>query len=189
MEQDNRVKIPRQTGAINRRHMPIAAGIIVLVVIVIFLLYPKSVEEPQQAIPAVSESVTSGEERGDTAREIIQALQVRENVDYGEAYRQGREFHEQGRLADAQLLYFFAARGRHAQAAFELATTYDPLHHSTGASLMDEPDPFQAYKWYQQATEDGHGEAGPRLEKLHAWAEDAAGQGDINAEQLLLIWE
>jgi len=189
MEQDIRVKTPRQPALINRRHMPVAAVIIVLVIIGIFLLYPKSVEEPQQVIPSVSETEITGEQRGDTAREIIQDLQGRDNVDYGQAYQQGREFQDQGRLADAQLLYFFAARGRHAQAAFELATTYDPLHHSPGVSLMENPDPFQAYKWYEQAAEDGHDDAGPRLEKLYAWVEEAAAGGDANAEQLLLIWE
>jgi len=139
----------------------------------------------ESVAPAESE-----EQRGDSAREIIDRLSAAPGgIDYADAYARAQEFHSAGRLADAQLLYFFAARGGHAPAAFMLATYYDPNHHAEQISLMDEPDPFQAYKWYRQAEAAGDQAAAERLADLRAWAEGAAQSGDSAAEQLLLQWE
>lgn len=188
----------RRPGIMNRRTVSFIAGAIVLVIIIIFLLYPAPVEEPKEAVPAKPEPAepaepveppTTEEERGDTAREIIQGLQSKDPVDYEEAYSRARAFYEEGRLADAQILYLFAAQGGHTQSAFALAGMYDPLHHSPETSLMDDPDPLQAYKWYKQAREQGHNESGARLAELHAWVEKAADEGDPEAERLLMIWE
>lgn len=106
-----------------------------------------------------------------------------------QAYARAQAFQAEGKLADAQLLYFFAARGGYAPAAFDLASFYDPNHFSKETSLMNDPDPFQAYKWYKKSLELGRDDAEARLAALHAWAEDAAGTGNMKAEQLLLVWE
>jgi len=176
----------------NWRIYSVIAGLAVIVIIVIFLLYPTPVEEPEGIAPdkpEPAETVATRQERGDAAREIIQKLQEKTPIDYDDAFRRGRRYHKDGRLADAQILYLFAARGGHAQAAFELAAMYDPIYHSPDTSLMDEPDPFQAYKWYKKAEESNHVEAGARLERLHAWVQEAANKGDAEAERLLLVWE
>jgi TPR repeat protein len=106
-----------------------------------------------------------------------------------QAYARAQAFQAEGKLADAQLLYFFAARGGYAPAAFDLATFYDPNHFAKETSLMNDPDPFQAYKWYKKSLELGLEGAEARLAALRAWTETAAEQGNMKAEQLLLVWE
>jgi TPR repeat protein len=152
---------------------------------------PEPVPAPGPARPLETvEPAETPAERGDSARDIIGELEAdADSVDYTEAYRRAEEFMSQGRMADAQLLYFFAARGGHAPAAFSLATFYDPNHHSQDSGLMDEPDPFQAYKWYGEAKEAGNENAAARLDELRAWAERAAAAGNADAERLLLQWE
>ena len=185
-------------GQIDRR---LLAGIAVLVLLVVaagvYLLYGKPEPLPVPVPPVESSRVVetvapaeSKEERGDSAREII--AELRKNpagIDYAQAYTRAQEFQAAGNFADAQLLYFFAARGGHGQAAFELASLQDPNHFSAEAGLMDKPDPFQAYKWYSVAREAGDQLAVARLAELRTWAEAAAAAHDPGAEQLLLQWE
>ena len=188
-------RFPR--GEIDKRLLMYIAAAVTAVVLVVYLLYPEPTTGP---VPAPStgpamplETVEPAEteaERGDTARDIIDSLSDTEGeVDYAEALTRAREFQAEGRLADAQLLMFFAARGGHAPAAFALATAYDPNHFSKTASLMEEPDPFQAYRWYRMARDAGQAEAEERLLNLKSWAEDAAEGGSDEAERLLLQWE
>lgn len=173
----------------------IAAAAVIVVILAIVWFRPEPEPEPVPAPgPArpleTVEPAESPAERGDTARDVINDLEAAAGgPDYAEAYRRAEAFHSQERLADAQLLYFFAARGGHAPAAFTLASFYDPNHHSQDASLMDEPDAFQAYKWYRAADDAGDERAATRLDELRAWAEEAAAAGNAEAERLLLQWE
>jgi serine/threonine-protein kinase len=190
-------------GMVSGRTLAFVVIAIILVLAALYLLYPKStpepipipepIQEPSLESPPPLETVEpaqSEEERGDSAREVIAELRADpDRIDYDQAYARAQEFQAAGQLADAQLLYFFAARGGNGPAAFELATFYDPIHFSQDASLMEEPDPFQAYKWYMTALEAGNGAARDRLAELQGWAEKAAGTGDIEAEQLLQQWE
>jgi hypothetical protein len=105
------------------------------------------------------------------------------------AFARAEAFRKSGQLADAQLLYFYAARDGHPGAAFEYASMNDPNHHSPETSLLAEPDAFQAYRWYTTALEGGVAAAEPRLDALHEWAEAAAADGDSEADRLLLQWE
>ena len=198
----------RETGRSRGRiSPPVLAGlalvILVLVVVAVYLFYPEPEPEPvpppmpapgaAAEAPAPLETVEparTAAERGDSAREIINRLQEAPGEpDYAEAHARAEELQSEGRLSDAQLLYFFAARGGHAPAAYQLATMYDPNHHAPETSLVDEPDPFQAYKWYVAARDAGHDQAGQRLSELRAWAEQAGGEGNADAERLLLQWE
>ncbi len=95
----------------------------------------------------------------------------------------------EGDIADAQLLYFFAAREGHGPSAFVLAGLYDPVGFDANTSLMDEPDGFQAFKWYSAALEAGEEEAAGRLVALKAWSKKAAAEGNEDASHLLLQWE
>lgn len=159
---------------------------VVLAVAAYFLLFPISdppIEPSVQVPPAAKQA------RPDSAREVINTLRAADEVDYDSAYDQANAFLDDGDVADAQLLYFFAARQGHGPSALVLARLYDPLDFDPSTSLMDEPDPFQAFKWYRQALESGEEEAAPRLEALRAWAAEAAAAGDQQAEQLLLQWE
>jgi TPR repeat protein len=134
-------------------------------------------------------AATSKQAVPELAREVINEQNQEQAPDYPAALEQARSLRAEGKLADAQLLYFFAARGGYAPAAFELAELYDPLHFDATTSLMEEPDPFQAFKWYQQASQSGIAEAAARIEALHGWAKQAAEEGNLDAEQLLLQWK
>ena len=141
--------------------------------------------------PPASEApqTVTDEDRAEDARDVIADLEQGGSVDYDAAFERAQEFRDSGRLADAQLLYFFGARGGHAPSAFELATMNDPNHHTPETSLLPEPDPFQAYRWYAAARDQGMTAAGPRLEALRDWAEKASASGNAEAERLLLQWE
>lgn len=189
--------IRRSRGQINQRVLIAILVAILVVLMALYLFWPKPVavpvpapgQAPGQALEMV-EPAKSGEERGDTAREIIERLKADpDGPDYAEARARAQEFRADGKLADAQLLYFFAARGGHAPAAFDLATFNDPNQQTAASGLVTKPDPFQAYRWYQAARDAGHQNASERLEALHAWAESASQSGDAVAERLLLQWE
>lgn len=132
----------------------------------------------------------TAEDRGDSARDIVAELRERDDAEaYAEAYSRAEEFAADGRYADAQLLYFFAARNGYPPAAFAIATGYDPLHEDDSEGLAENPDAFQAYRWYREAQSAGNADAGERLAELKVWAENAAADGDAEAERLLLQWE
>ena len=111
------------------------------------------------------------------------------NPELETAFERAQGFQEVGQLADAQVLFFYAARGGHAGAAFELGTMNDPNYHSPETSLLPEPDAFQAFRWYSAAQDQGVTAAGERLEALREWTEAASATGDSKAERLLLQWE
>jgi TPR repeat protein len=186
-------EIRQQHGAVDQR---IVIGIVTVAVVGLAALWlftfkpePEPVPAPGPTLDTVEPAETAAE-RGDSGREIISELSSAEGgVDYARAHERAQAYQAEGRMADAQLLYFFAARGGNAAAAFDLATFYDPNHHSQTPSLMEEPDPFQAYRWYRAAEEAGHQDASERLADLRAWAEQAADGGDVEAERLLLQWE
>lgn len=166
------------------------ALIIAAVALIIFALFflPDSTE-PVPA-PGTPSPATTADQRGDSARDLIADLQAGGGTpDYAAAYDKAQQFREAGQLADAQLLLFFAARGNHAPAAFELGALYDPTRFSAGQSILNKPDPFQAFKWYTQAREAGNATAGARLAELRSWAEQAAQAGDQEAQRLLLQWK
>ena len=157
----------------------IAAAVVVAVMALaaLFLMRP----------PSEPDAIT-GAERAEEAREFLADVRETTPESYDDAYRRARDYQDNGQLADAQLLYFYAARGGHAGAEFELAEMNDPNHHESGTSLLEEPDAYQAYKWYSAALEHGSREAQERLDALHDWATEAAEQGNSEAERLLLQW-
>lgn len=181
----------RSRGRVEPRIL--AATAVAIAIAAIFLIFPRPEPEPIPATAPPLETVAPAEsaaERGDTAREIIDALNsASEGPDYAEALARATEFQASGRLADAQLLYFFAARGGYGPAAYQLATFYDPNHYLESSGLTDEPDAFQAYKWYKEARDAGQEDAAERLAELRNWAEQAGAKGNAEAERLLLQWE
>lgn len=184
----NSLRIQRQSGAMSTQSLIILVVIMAIALIGTYFWFSRSPAPPVDS--GIYAPVTTPEERGDVARDLIEEIQSNpEGVDYADAFEQARQYQADGRLADAQLLYFFAARGKYAPAAFELATMYDPLHFSSENSLMDKPNASQAFKWYKAARDGGNELAPTRLEELKTWVENAASDGDIEAEQLLLRWE
>jgi hypothetical protein len=186
----------RLRGETNPRALIAGAVVVVIIAIAAVLLMrpkpepvPAPTTGPGRPVETV-EPAKSAEERGDTAREIVAQLEAAPaGPDFAAAHARAEEFLASGQLADAQLLYFFAARGGYAPAAFDLATFNDPNHADTASGLVAAPDPFQAYRWYTVARDAGDERASQRLEELRAWAESASRSGDGDAERLLLQWE
>ncbi len=181
-----------ERGAVTQGTAVAIAGAVIVIAFAAWLFWPRSEMSPLPEPGIVTpdeEPVATEEERAVSARERIAELQQQTPPDYTAALEQGRAFEEQGRYADAQLMYFFAARGGEPAAAYELGQMYDPTVFSPETSNMDEPDPFQAYKWYVQAQEAGVAPAGERLAELRVWTEREAEAGNLEAEQLLLQWD
>lgn len=186
--------IRRTRGRIDER---VVIGIVAAVVVILAAIWLFTREDEPEPIPEPGgrpldtvEPAETAAERGDSARDVINELQsAGGDIDYARAYERAQAFRSEGQAADAQLLYFFAARGGHADAAFDLATLYDPTRDAQASRLTGEADAFQAYRWYRAAEEAGNQQAGERLSELRAWAEQAAAAGDTEAERLLLQWE
>lgn len=167
------------------RTIVIAAAILVVAAGILYAVYRTTTAPPAGSrVPAAAR-----EERAEDARDLIARLQKADHVDYGAAVSKAQQFQRDGKLADAQLLYFFAARGGNGQAAFSLAEMNDPSYFKPDTSLLKAPAPFQAFKWYTVARDQGVDQAAKRLEQLHQWAEQAAQSGDEQARQLLLEWK
>jgi hypothetical protein len=101
-------------------------------------------------------------------------------------YVKALSFQQEGSLADAHLLFFFAAREEHLPAMMIMGEMSDPTRFRAENSLLDNADVIQAYKWYQKAAEMGHQPASERVVGLRQWALDEAEAGNSYARQLLL---
>lgn len=91
---------------------------------------------------------------GMRARDYIEQLRVAgKPYPLSEAYEKAQEYQLEGSLADAHLLYFFAAREGHLPAIMVMAEMADPRLYQSQNSLLDQADLMQAYKWYRKAAE------------------------------------
>jgi hypothetical protein len=103
-----------------------------------------------------------------------------------EVFSKAQQYRSEGSLADAHLLYFFAAREDHLAAMMTMGEMSDPVLFRAEDSLLDQADAIQAYKWYSKAAELGQPKASQRLDDLGRWANVAAAKGNAEASQLLL---
>lgn len=127
---------------------------------------------------------------GASARELIRESRAGGGTpDVERLFPIANGFQRDGRVTDAHLLYFYLARSGHSESARLLAEMYDPLHYSSTSSMMDNPDPEQAWKWYSQAARAGDTIASERLEELRQWARDASARGNEQAGKLLFQWD
>jgi TPR repeat protein len=134
------------------------------------------------------DSATAG--GGDRARAVIAQLRAEnEEPDPGEVFAQAEQLQSESQLDDAYLLYRFAARQGHAQAALVLGSQADPAFYTSETSILPEPDLQQAYKWYQVAAAAGNEEAVVRLESLRERVEQSAADGNGPARRLMLQWQ
>ena len=109
---------------------------------------------PQPAADAAEDPADHRE--GDRARTIITGLREdNSEPDVGAVFAQAEQLHSEGLVDDAYLLYRFAARHGHAQAALALGTQADPAFYTAETSILPGPDPQQAYKWYRVAAAAG----------------------------------
>ena len=127
---------------------------------------------------------------GMRAREYIKDLREQgKPYPFAKIYEKAQKYMQEGSLADAHLLYFFAAREDHVPSIMKLAEMSDPTLFRAEDALMDDADVIQAYKWYRKAADMGHQPASERVDGLHQWASNAAEDGNQHARQLLLNFQ
>lgn len=185
------------------RHPLVWLAMAVTVAIAAFIIWggrespETSAERPDQpavtAKPAPRGRVVEAPQAGrpgDEARALIASLRKQDPAGDAleEAVQGAKRMLQDGRRADAHLLYLFAARQGHGQAAFTLAEIYDPLYFEKDKSLLGAPDPLQAAKWYRVAAEKGEKRAAKRHKALRRWLEELASAGDPEAQRMLLGW-
>ena len=142
---------------------------------------------------ALTEETTGTIERsllippGMRARQYVEQLRAEgEPYPLALVYEKAQGYLQDGSLADAHLLYFFAAREGYLPAMMMMGQMSDPTLFRAEDSLLDDADVIQAYKWYQQAAEMGHQPASERVVSLRQWAQAEAEDGNFQARQLLL---
>jgi hypothetical protein len=124
---------------------------------------------------------------GMRARQYIEQLRAAgEPYPLSQAFEKAEKFRGEGNLADAHLLYFFAARENHLPSIMTMGEMSDPILFRAEDSLLDHADAIQAYKWYHKAAQMGQPSASGRLDELGRWASEAAATGNSEAAQLLL---
>jgi TPR repeat protein len=127
---------------------------------------------------------------GGRARAFIASLRSEgSEPDPGTVFVEALRLQGEGYAVDAHLLFRFAARHGHGQAALVLGNQADPAYRDADIpdSLKDKPE--QAYKWYSIAAEKGIDEAAVQLQALRKRLELAASNGDERSQRLLLLWE
>lgn len=126
---------------------------------------------------------------GDRARAFVASLnsdgtEPDPNAVFVEALRLQGE----GYAVDAYLLFRFAARHGHGQAALVLGNQADPAYRDADTPDWLKDQPEQAYKWYSIAAERDIDEAAAQLQALREHVEQSAANGDERAQRLLLQW-
>lgn len=145
-------------------------------------------EMPIQVMATNVKSDVSGV--GHEARKIIGDLRKKKgSINLDAMFKTAEQFSDKGKLADAQLLYFFSASRGHAWSAFTLGTMYDPWYQSVLPNIMDKPDLYQAYKWYRIAADNGNEDAIKYLIDLKKQVEQTASEGSPDAQRVLLLWK
>ncbi len=141
-------------------------------------------------LPPPAEGSATVARAGDRARAFVAGLRSdRAELDPDTVFVEAERLQGEGYSDDAYLLYRFAARHGHGQAALVLGTQADPAFHAAANpdSLNDEPE--QAYKWYSMAVAAGIEEATARLQALRKRVEQSAAAGDKRAQRLMLQWQ
>lgn len=191
-----------ETKPSNRGPWRLIAAVVIVTLIAIWLVptsdrdaTPTSGqgEAPSLLQPPVSAGGPAGSEGvpgpGGKARKIIADLRRSPNPDLDQAFQMAEAFRLEGKLTDAHLLYFYAAREGHGPAAMVLARQADPATHESSDSLLAAADVLQANKWYSRALAAGIAEAEEPLRALRDTIEQAADNGDQAARRIMLQWK
>ncbi len=191
-----------KAGKIPLRHKTLMVAVAIATLLAV-LLVPGNKEPnspplpelpaPQKADTDLSQPAEGGAavlQDGDRARDFIASLSSGGTEPGPDTvFDEAKRLQGEGYAVDAYLLYRFAARQGHGQAAMVLGTQADPAFHATDSpdSLKDQPE--QAYRWYSIAVAAGIDEAAARLQALHEHMEQSASAGDERAQRLLLLWK
>ena len=147
---------------------------------------PADAPAPVETVP--STEVVDGRP-GARARALIAEMRAAGDIQLDEMFAAAQQAQAQGEMADAYLLYFFAAREGHAASALNLGTQADPAHRDPRDSVFDAPDIIQAHKWYQAAAQNGNARGQERLADLRQRVEQLAANGDPQAQRISLLWQ
>lgn len=126
---------------------------------------------------------------GARARALIATMRASGDIRLDEVFAAAEQAQGAGELADAYLLYFFAAREGHAPAALALGAQADPATHDPANSVFGAADLNQAHKWYQIAAQNGDPVGQERLADLRDRIERLAAGGDPQAQRISLLWQ
>ncbi len=162
-------------------------AVVLLAAVAFFLFLLVNVNNATKAenpLPAVMSYASPG----DHARAEIAGLLARgqQAIDLDNLYTKAEQFRADGAMADAYILYFYAARDGHGPSAFRLGMMSDPAYHDAYRDVMAEPDLFQSLKWYRVSKAAGVEEANAALDKLATLIRQRAADGDAQARRLLL---
>jgi hypothetical protein len=181
---------PPQPDARGRRWLPLALGLLALLLIVGgvwqlgLLPWPAGEEE----LPAQEEQTTRPEppaeqERSEQSEEEEPAVArdwraellaaVNGNAPAEQLYALGQGAAAAGELETALLAYEEAMRQNHGPALMAIGRWYDPAHYSADSSPFSQPNPEQAASYYQRAGEAGATAAADALAELCASHADA----------------
>ena len=162
---------------------------ILLVSALAFFLYLMANAKPQpgpadKPLPAM----VSYHSPGDHARAEIAGLLARNknDIDQDALYKKAEQFRADGAMADAYILYFFAARHGHGLSALRLGMMSDPAYNDSYKDILTTPDLYQSLKWYRQARAAGVKEVDEPLNTLDGLIRKRAEEGDPQAKRLLL---
>lgn len=139
--------------------------------------------------PVAPDLEVTDDRPGAMARALIAKMRAEGNIQPDQVYALGVQAQTDGQLADAYLLYFFAAREGFAPAALTLGTQADPASRDPINSVFETADMSQAHKWYLMAAENGDNEARERLQDLRNRVEKLAADGDTQAQRISLLWQ
>jgi len=176
-----------------RRNLLLWIALVIIALIVFVLVSGDRGESMSASKPAVENQATGSIERsllvppGMRARQYVEQLRA-DGKPYPlpQVFEKAHQYLREGNLADAHLLYFFAAREEHLPAIMHMGEISDPILFRAEDSLLDHADVVQSYKWYQKAASLGHPAALERIESLQQWAIVEADAGNPHARQLLL---
>lgn len=150
------------------------------------------VEDPSGDLSVALAPTEAGAGRsrpGARARTLIAGLRAKGAIDLDGVYTVAVEAQAEGEMADAYLLYFFAAREGHAASALALGMQADPASRNPDDSVFEAADLNQAHKWYQMAVKNGDAKGQERLNDLRSRIEQLAADGDPQAQRISLLWQ
>jgi len=186
-----------ESGSPSSRNNPLIWIALVVVGLILFVFFsgdrgqsriavePRDSEESVVAAGTIERSLLVPP--GMRARQYIEQLRNQgPPFPLDEVHEKAVEYQGQGSLADAHLLYFFAAREDHLPSIMTMGEMSDPIRFRAENSLLDNADVIQAHKWYQKAAALGDQMAAERISGLREWAKDAATAGNSQARQLLI---
>jgi hypothetical protein len=122
------------------------------------------------AVAAPVETSSTGTRPSETPNSQATSAPLRrmDREEVADLLRRGGEFVAAGNLGPARLALRRAAQAGDPQAAFVLATTYDPILLETQRVIGVVPDIAMARAWYEKAKEFGSTDASLRLELLES---------------------